>query len=140
MGCIAATFGIAASASLFTASTFVDRMDEPAVANNIKKVMKTTFPVHMTYMVGGTVAALVQAAKSDHNRGLWLASAALFGSALPYTYFLVTDDTRAIIKAGEDKAAPPAGAVKRMAQSGYIRVALMATGTLVMVLALAKKK
>lgn len=38
LGCVAATFGIAASASLFTASTFVDRMDEAAVANNMKKV------------------------------------------------------------------------------------------------------
>ncbi|KAG2452470.1 hypothetical protein HYH02_002710 [Chlamydomonas schloesseri] len=140
LGCIAATFGIAASASLYTASTFIDRMDEQATTNNIRKVMKATFPMHMTYIIGGTSAALAQAVKSDHNRGLWLASAALFGSVLPYTYFLVADDTRALIQAGDDKAAPPAGTVKRVAQSGYIRVALMATGTLVMVYALAKKK
>lgn len=47
--------------------------------------MQGTFPMHMTYIVGGTAAALAQAVKSDHNRGLWLASAALLGSALPYT-------------------------------------------------------
>ncbi|KAG2490869.1 hypothetical protein HYH03_010787 [Edaphochlamys debaryana] len=138
MGCVAATCGIAAAASLGMANLVFSKMDETAVAADMKKVLTATFPIHVGYIGVGTVAAVAQAVKSSNAKGLWLASAALVGSVLPYTYFLVMDDVKAVYAAGADKKAPPAGKMASLVKSGYIRVALLTAGTTLMVVGLAK--
>ncbi|KXZ54817.1 hypothetical protein GPECTOR_4g888 [Gonium pectorale] len=103
------------------------------------QIMGTTMPLDVGYIVAGSAAALAQAYKTPATKSLWLAAAGLLASVIPYTYFLNKEDCEAIFKAGEEKKAPAAGTVKRLALHGYARVGILAASTGIMVYALAKK-
>ncbi|KAG2490875.1 hypothetical protein HYH03_010793 [Edaphochlamys debaryana] len=139
-GCIAASSGIAVSSSVAITSLMLSKFQETAVAKDLKKVMGSTLPIHLAYIGVGTGAAAAQALKSTDPslQNMWLASAALLASVVPYTHFLVKPDCEAIFAAGASGTAPPPGRIASLVKHGYVRVALMAAGTGIMVVALAK--
>ncbi|EFJ45949.1 hypothetical protein VOLCADRAFT_121128 [Volvox carteri f. nagariensis] len=137
-GCVAATAGVAFTTILLHHASDMSAAPE-AATKFFQHFMAKNRPAIVAVAAVGTIASLVQSAKTPHSRGLWLLSGALLASFFPYSGLVVKPHAEVVLKAAEDGQPADTKALKAISMHTLIRAAIVGTATGIAVYALSHK-